>query len=367
MADSMPPDALNRLRLARTHRVGPVTYAQLIARFGSASNALAALPDLVRKTGGQTPRIASADSVAAEMDKVAALGGSYVFIDHPDYPPLLADLANAPIALITRGDTSLLARPSIAIVGARNSSAAACRFARQLSGGLGERGQVVVSGLARGIDTAAHQGAMAHATIGIIASGIDIAFPPENRELQREMGDRQLVVTEYPPGTEPLARQFPHRNRIIAGMTTGTVVVEAAPRSGSLLTARMAAEAGREVMAVPGSPLDPRAHGCNLLIREGATLIQSVDDIIEAISHIDPRADARLRAPALPPFDAGTEEPAEQDRSALVSLLSPVAVSVDELVRQSGQSPQTVALLLLELELAGRIERHAGGRVALIG
>lgn len=363
---ALPPDAVDRLRLARTHRIGPVTYAQLMSRFGSATAALDALPDLVRRTGGQPPRIAPRAAIEAEMDRVAALGGQYLFVDGPDYPPLLTELSNAPIALICRGDTSLFTRPTIAIVGARNSSAAACRFARMLGAGLGERGQVVISGLARGIDTAAHQGAMAHATIGVIASGLDIAFPPENADFQREMGDRQLVVTEYPPGTEPLARQFPHRNRIIAGASVGTVVVEAAPRSGSLLTARMATEAGREVMAVPGSPLDPRAQGCNLLIREGATLVQSVDDIIEAISHIDPRAHARLRAPPMLPFDATGDEPADDQRSRVTQLLGPVAVSMDELVRQSGLPTQTVQLILLELELTGRIERHAAGRVSLV-
>lgn len=364
---TMPPDALDRLRLARSHRIGPVSYAQLIARFGSARTALDALPDLVRKSGGKPFRCAPADQVMAEMERVEALGGCYLFVDAPDYPALLAELPNAPIALILRGNAQLLTRPAIAIVGARNSSAASCRFARLLAADLGEAGHVVVSGLARGIDTAAHQGAMNHGTIGVIASGLDIAFPPENRELQQQMGESQLVITEYPPGTEPLARQFPHRNRIIAGLSAGTVVVEAAPRSGSLLTARMATEAGREVMAVPGHPLDPRAQGCNQLIREGATLVQSASDIIEAVSHIDARAANRFHAPSADLFGAMQDEPDDSARTLVTNLLGPVAVSVDELVRQSGLSTQVVQLVLLELELAGRLERHAAGRVSLIG
>jgi len=227
--------------------------------------------------------------------------------------------------------------------------------------GLGDAGITVVSGLARGIDTAAHNGALGGGTIGVIASGIDIAFPPENAELQERVAREGLLLAEQPPGTEPLARFFPSRNRIIAGLAVGTVVVEAAPRSGSLITARIAAEAGREVMAVPGSPLDPRARGCNLLIREGATLVQSVEDILEAIRPIDARA---VRAPACgyegpPPADASDAE-----RQKIGALLGPVPVAVDELIRQSGMATAVVHTILLEFELAGRLERHAGGRVS---
>ena len=249
------------------------------------------------------------------------------------------------------------------MVGARNASAAACRFARQLADALGRAGAVVASGLARGVDTAAHQGSIAHGTIGVIASGIDIAFPPENAELQERVANEGLLIAEQPPGTEPLARYFPSRNRVIAGLALGTVVVEAAPRSGSLITARIAGEAGREVMAVPGSPLDPRAQGCNLLIRDGATLVQSADDILEAVRPIDARA---LRSPAggyrgPPPADAS-----DADRRAMLALLGPVPVAVDELIRQSALAPATVATVLLELELGGRLERHAGGSVSLM-
>jgi len=246
--------------------------------------------------------------------------------------------------------------------GARNASAAACRFARQLAQGLGEAGATVVSGLARGIDTAAHHGSLASGTVGVIASGIDIAFPPENAELQERVAQHGLLIAEQPPGAEPLARHFPSRNRIIAGLAQGTVVVEAAPRSGSLITARIAAEAGREVMAVPGSPIDPRAQGCNLLIREGATLVQGVDDILEMIRPIDPRS---VRSPITGFGAEPGREPDAGERNRVEGLLGPVPVPVDELIRQSALPGAAVQLVLLELELAGRLERHAGGRVSL--
>ncbi|NLS28704.1 hypothetical protein S2M10_37150 [Sphingomonas sp. S2M10] len=358
MADGREP----RLRLLRSANVGPVTYAQLIARYGSAEAALEALPMLAARGGGRAPQIADAGAVRREIAAVERLGARYLFLDDPAYPPLLAELENAPPALIVRGDAALLARPCVAMVGARNASAAACRFARQLAIGLVEQGATVVSGLARGIDTAAHQGALAGGTVGVIASGIDIVFPPENAELQERVARQGLLVTEQPPGTEPLARFFPARNRIIAGLSLGTVVVEAAPRSGSLITARIAAEAGRDVMAVPGSPLDPRAQGCNLLIREGAILVQSAADIWEQVRPIDARG---VRAPggrfgAVPPEDAS-----DADRRRVAALLGPVPVGVDELIRQSGCTPAVVQTVLLELELAGRLDRHAGARVSL--
>ncbi len=250
----------------------------------------------------------------------------------------------------------------MALVGARNASAIACRFARQLAAGLAEAGIVVTSGLARGIDAQAHQGALDGGTIAVIASGIDIAYPPENAALQAEIARRGLLLSEQPPGREPLARHFPARNRIIAGLSRGVVVVEAAPKSGSLITARLANEAGRDVMAVPGSPLDPRAQGCNLLIRDGAILIQNVSDILETIQCFGDRV--RQDTTGFQPEDP-VSEPDDAARAHLVGLLSPVAVEVDELVRQSGLPPAIVQYVLLELDLAGRLERHAGGRVSL--
>ncbi|RYY26057.1 MAG: DNA-protecting protein DprA [Sphingomonadales bacterium] len=350
-----------RLRLLRSANIGPVTYRQLIARFGSAEAALEALPMLAARGGGRAPRIADAGYVRREIAAVERLGARYLFIGDAEYPALLAETDSAPPALIVRGRSALLARTCVAMVGARNASAAACRFARQLALGLADAEVTVVSGLARGIDTAAHVGSLP-GTVGVIASGIDIGFPPENRELQERVATEGLLVAEQPPGTEPLARFFPSRNRIIAGLSLGTVVDEAAPRSGSLITARLAAEAGREVMAVPGSPLDPRAQGCNLLIREGATLVQSVDDILEAIRPIDARA---VRSPVSGWGGPPAQDASDSERRSVEGLLGPVPVQVDELIRQAGLAPAVVQTVLLELELGGRLERHAGGKVSL--
>jgi DNA processing protein len=356
-------DRLDRLRLIRSSNIGPVTYFQLIQRFGTAQAAIEAIPHLAARGGGKAPTLARIEDISREVEAVQRLGARYLFLGQGLYPPLLAEIDTAPPALIVRGDLRLLDRPTVALVGARNASAAACRFARTLASDLAREGVVVISGLARGIDTAAHQGAIAEGTIGVIASGIDISYPPENKDLQEDVATRGLLIAEQPPGREPLARHFPYRNRIIAGMSLATVVIEAAPKSGSLITARLAAEAGREVLAVPGSPIDPRAQGCNQLIRDGATLIQSAADVLETIRPISgPRV-----ASVTSGFRGGPggEEPDEQGRQAILSLLSPAPVPVDELVRQSSLAPATVQMILLELELAGRIERHAGGRVSL--
>jgi DNA processing protein len=297
------------------------------------------------------------------MAAVERLGGQYLFLGGPGYPALLAEIDSAPPALIIAGDAALLERPMVAMVGARNASASACRFARMLAHALGLAGQAIVSGLARGIDTAAHEGSFETGTIAVVAGGPDVYYPPENEGRQRAIAERGLLVAEQPPGVEPRARHFPHRNRIIAGLAQGTVVVEAAPKSGSLITARHAADFGREVMAVPGSPLDPRAQGCNQLIRDGATLVQTADDVLEALRplHLGP-----LREPGggfAPSFVDG--EAGDPARTAITGLLGPTAVAVDELIRQSGHPAAIVQTVLLELELAGRLERHAGGRVSL--
>lgn len=356
-------DRIARLRLIRSGSIGPVTYAQLLARFGSAAAALDAIPALAARGGGRAPRLASAAEVEREMAQVERLGAHYLFLGEEGYPPLLAEAESAPPALMVKGDISLLERQAVAIVGARNASAAACRFARGLAQALSEAGLLVVSGLARGIDSAAHDGSLETGTAAVIAGGIDVVYPPENDDRQQAVGARGLLIAEMPPGTEPRARHFPWRNRIIAGLATGTVVIEAAPKSGSLITARLAADFGREVMAVPGSPLDPRAQGCNLLIREGATLIQNAEDVLEAIRPSEiPRArrSAPVREPPPPVLDA-----ADADRAALADLLGPTPVAIDELIRQSGLAPALVPTILLELELGGRLERHAGGKVSL--
>jgi DNA processing protein len=348
------------LRLARSPGIGPVTYRQLIARFGSARAALDAVPDLARRGGGSAPKLFSRDQAEREIDRVEKLGARYLVLGQGLYPRLLAEMEDAPPLLMAEGDLGLLERQAVAIVGGRNASAAACRFARGLAHDLGGEGLAVVSGLARGIDSAAHDGALETGTIAIIAGGIDVFYPPENEERQRAIGERGLLLAEMPPGTEPRARHFPYRNRIIAGISVGTVVVEAAPRSGSLITARLAAEAGREVMAVPGSPLDPRAQGCNQLIRDGATLVQTAADVAEAI---------RIPSSSVqsPParFEPAEELNGKDVFGDIEELLGPSPVPVDEIIRLSGASSGAVQMALLELDLAGRLDRHAGGKVSL--
>ncbi|WP_339690651.1 DNA-processing protein DprA [uncultured Parasphingorhabdus sp.] len=365
-------EAFDRLRLIRSENVGPVTYQQLIRRYGSAARALEAIPDLAARGGGRPPRIADEKHITSEIKAVHKLGARFLFLGDDAYPSLLAELANPPPALIWRGRRELLDRPIVAMVGARNASAAACRFARDLANSLVEAGVAIVSGLAKGIDTAAHQGSLGKATIGIIAGGLDIFYPPENMDLQRSIAEHGLLLAEQPPGTEPRARHFPYRNRIIAGLARGTVVVEAAPRSGSLITARLAAEAGRQVMAIPGSPLDPRSRGCNMLIRDGANLVQSANDVLELVRHFDERAESNVRCDEISRnckfsnIDAADLSDAQSlDGTSLLPLLSVTPVAVDELVRQSGMSPSSVQFALLELELAGRLARHAGARVSL--
>lgn len=364
MSDSESEDRIARLRLIRSDNIGPVTYSQLIARFGSAAAALDAIPDLAARGGGKAPRIAARAQIDREMDIVAKLGARYLFRGQGLYPRLLAQVESAPPALIVKGGLALLERPMVAMVGARNASAAACRFARTLAQQLGAEDYVVVSGLARGIDSAAHDGALESGTVAVIAGGIDIVYPPENADRQRDVAEHGLLVAEQPPGVEPRARHFPYRNRIIAGLSLGTVVVEAAPRSGSLITARLAAEYGRDVMAVPGSPLDPRAQGCNQLIREGATLVQNAADIVECIRPFASPAVAQERTDYVP---APEVEAGDDERRAVLDLLSPTPVPVDELIRQAGLPSPIVQTILLEMELAGRIERHAGGKVSRAG
>lgn len=354
-------EAFARIRLLRSPNIGPISYAELLRRFGSALAALEALPELAAR-GGRDYRPAPVARIEDEVAAVRAAGAHYLFHDAPGYPPLLAAFEGAPPILTVRGDVSLAARPCAAIVGARNASAAAVKLARDFAHALAEAGFAVVSGLARGIDGAAHEGALP-ATIGVIASGIDVAYPPQHAELQERIATDGLLVAEQPPGTEPRGSHFPSRNRIIAGLALGTLVVEAAPKSGSLITARLAGEAGREVMAIPGSPLDARSQGCNQLIREGAVLVQAPEDVIELLSGFDGAPKSALRAMPAEPF--AEAEPLPDEPADIAALLTTAAVGTDELVRQSGASTGAVQLALLELEVAGRLERHAGGRVSL--
>lgn len=359
-----PAEFAARIRLARTDGIGPVTYRQLLARFGSARRSLEALPELSARGGGRVQPPPPANAIAREMAAVHALGGHHLVMGVAPYPSLLAHVEDAPPVLTAVGHLVLLDRPAVAMVGARNASAAGQRFARQLAADLSSEGLVVVSGLARGIDAAAHQGAIEGGTIACIAGGLDVVYPPEHAELQHRISQVGLLLAENPPGTVPLARHFPRRNRIISGLAAGVIVVEAAPKSGSLITARRAGEQGREVMAVPGSPLDPRGQGCNQLIRDGATLIQSAADVLEAIR---PGLFAGREPEA--PFGSGPElataDADDEARARIAGLLGPVAAPVDEIIRLSGIPAATCLLVLLELDLAGRLDRHAGNKVSL--
>ncbi len=360
------------LRLIRSENVGPVNFRRLLARFGDATSALEALPDLVRRGGGRRPiRIYTAAAAERELAALEAIGGRLLAVVEPDYPPALAALDHAPPVIMVLGRTELLQQRAVAVVGARNASANGRRLARDLAGGLGRAGFLVVSGMARGIDTAAHQGALETGTAAVVAGGLDVVYPPENDTLHREIAARGVLVSEMPPGTVPQARHFPRRNRLISGMSLGVVVVEAAPRSGSLITARLALDQGREVFAVPGSPLDPRARGCNDLLRNGAVLTETAADVMAAL---DGMLRPLPRAPeGVETGDAEAEEEAaeamserpEQARREICELLAASPVMVDEVIRRCQLSPAVVNTVLLELELAGRLERHPGNRVSL--
>jgi DNA processing protein len=367
-----PQERVDWLRLTRTETVGPVTFYALLRRFGSARAALDALPRLSRPVAAMSWRDAE-----AELSALDRLGASLVCWGEPAYPPALAAVEDAPPVLTVLGNLQLLQAAMVAVVGARNASANGRRIARELAAGLGEEGVVVVSGMARGIDAAAHLGSLDSGSVAVVAGGADIVYPEENRGLYDALSERGAVVAELPLGTEPLARHFPRRNRIISGMARGVVVVEAAAKSGSLITARFALEQGREVFAVPGSPLDPRSRGCNDLLRNGATLTETAADILTQLGPLlhsempPPQPRVRVLQPRLPLISAAPSLPAvpqipeDAALELLIEKLSPTPVAVDELVRQCHLSAASIATLLLELELAGRIERHPGNLVSL--
>ena len=352
------------LRLARTENVGPVAFAQLIARYGEASLALAALPDLARRGGRVSPLgVPPVDDVMRELEAGQALGARLIAACEPDFPAALAALDPPPPVIWARGDAALLHRSSIAVVGARVASAGGQRFARGLASELGAAGQVIVSGLARGIDGAAHEGALPTGTVAVLGGGIDDVYPHEHRGLYERIVAEGCVVSENAPGRTATARDFPRRNRIISGLSRAVVVVEAELRSGSLITARLAAEQGREVLAVPGSPLDPRARGTNDLIRQGAALCEGAEDVLRALDGIGGfREPDRAFAPA-PIEDAAVEA----IRERVAALLSPTPVSRDELIRAAGAPTPVVLAALTELALAGRAELLSGGLVAGLG
>ncbi len=353
------------LRLIRSENVGPRTFNSLLKYYGSARGALAALPDLARRGGAKHGRIFSSADAERELTEATRLGIRLVGLGEPEYPQRLAMIDDAPPLLAVRGDQAVMQQPMIGMVGARNASAAGMKFAEKLAREFGEAGFVVASGLARGIDAAAHRASLASGTVAALAGGHDRIYPSEHEELLGRLLDHGAAISEMPLGWEPRARDFPRRNRLISGLSVGIVVIEAAQRSGSLITARMALEQGREVFAVPGSPLDPRAEGSNNLLKQGAGLVTGVDDVLDVLRPILGQA---IVTSAQEPesSDLSGADPDSNERQRIVSLLGPTPVVLDDLVRLSGASPAIVRMVLLELEIAGRIERHGGGLVSLL-
>jgi len=356
------------LRLIRSENVGPKTFYALLTRFGSPAKALAALPDLAAKGGKRSIKICSEKAAKIELEQIAEHGASLITRADPDYPSLLTQIDDAPPVLTVIGRKDLLAKPMLAIVGARNASMNGRTLANQIATEVGQAGFVIASGLARGIDRAAHVGGLKTGTIGVVAGGIDKIYPKENTDLYEKMAVEGLIISETRFGEAPIARHFPKRNRIVAGLSLGILVVEAAQRSGSLITARMAAEQNRDVFAIPGSPLDERARGSNSLIRQGAHLVESAADIVSILpdpTHIpfsEPETPF-LNAPPPPTPDEAVLSPL---RPKLRELLGPSPVQIDVLIRELDAPAHLVAVLLLELDLAGRLAREAGGKVALV-
>lgn len=353
------------LRLIRSDNVGPATFRQLLHRFGSAEAALAELPALLKRTG-KPVRIASQTAVEDEVAGAARFGARFVASCEPEYPELLRHIPASPPIITLAGGANLDWQHTVGIVGARNASSAGIKMTRILAGELGVRGYTVVSGLARGIDTAAHRASLATGTVAVLAGGLDQIYPAENIPLAHDILDNGgALLTEMPLGWEPRARDFPRRNRLVSGLSLGIVVVEAAKRSGSLITARLALEQNRDVFAVPGSPLDPRAEGGNLLIQQGAKLVTNAQDIIETIASADPSKSALFDRDWEPDLAPDDPPPTGDEKARLLSALSVTPVEVDELVRQSGLSVSSMQMLLLELDLAGHIEWSQGQLVAL--
>ncbi|WP_026596969.1 DNA-processing protein DprA [Methylobacterium sp. 77] len=389
-----PAQRLDWLRLIRTDGVGPRTFRTLINRFGGAGPALEALPGITGRGARRVVPITRAQA-EAEMEAAARIGARLVAMGEDDYPTLLQAADSAPPLIAIRGRAAILSRPAIAIVGSRNASAAGLGFTERLARGLGEAGLVVVSGLARGIDARAHKAALVSGTVAVLAGGHDRIYPANHEALvEAILASGGVVLAEMPMGWEPRGRDFPRRNRIISGLAYGTIVVEAARRSGSLITARFALEQGREVFAVPGSPLDPRAEGTNDLIRQGATLVSDVEHVLSAIAPLIGRgdfeqgtgrlaldrpdlADAPIFWDELDGIGGAAPDPEEElepeppepadDRARLIAYLSPTPIGTDDLARAAGLSVRIVQTTLLELELDGRIERNGSGAVSLVG
>lgn len=358
---------LDWLRLIRSENIGPRTFRALVNHCGGVRAALDALPALARRGGAQAPgRICSLEEAEREVSLARRMGARFIALGEPDYPARLRMIDDAPPLIALRGEAAVLQEPMVAIVGSRNASAAGAKFAAQIARELGEAGFIIVSGLARGIDAAAHRASLATGTVAALAGGQDKIYPPEHVELAAQIVDRGAAVSEMPFGWEPRARDFPRRNRLISGLSLGVVVIEAARRSGSLITARMANEQGREVFAVPGSPLDPRCEGTNGLLKQGAALVTETADILSVLR---PILGQTMNWPAQEPEHEslnGTDEHAAGERQRIIGLLGPTPVEIDDLIRLSGARAATVRTVLLELEIAGRLERQTGGRFALL-
>ena len=357
---------LDWLRLIRSDNVGPRTFRDLVNHCGGARQALDALPALARRGGAPGPaRVFAREAVEREFTAVQSRGGRFIALGEPDYPQRLQMIDDAPPLITIRGNPDSFVRPMVAVVGSRNASAAGAKFAEKIARELGQAGFTTVSGLARGIDAAAHRGSLASGTVAVLAGGHNCIYPAEHDGLLESILPNGAAISEMPLDWEPRARDFPRRNRLISGLSAGVIIVEAARRSGSLITARFAGEQGREVFAVPGSPLDPRAEGTNGLLKQGATLVTEAADVIAALEPILGRSiSLPVEEPEAPRSGGG--EPGEDERSRIISLLGPTPVAIDDLVRQSNSSPAIVRTILLEIELAGRLERHGGTLVSLL-
>jgi DNA processing protein len=359
-------ERLDWLRLIRSDNVGPHTFHLLVKRYGSVRTALEALPELARRGGAlRRAHVYSRTQAERELARMNAMSIALLAVREPHYPARLQTIEDAPPLLAVRGNLDVLRTPTLAIVGARNASAAGMRFAERLARELAEAGFAIVSGLARGIDAAAHRATVSSGTIAVLAGGHGEIYPPEHTELAEAICSRGALVSEMAFSWQPRARDFPRRNRLISGMAAGVVIIEAAKRSGSLITARFALEQGREVFAVPGSPVDPRAEGCNDLIKEGATLVTRAEDVISVLHPMVQRT-ANAPEPGPEALSGDTADPDSEERTRILNLLGPTPVLIDDVIRLSRSSPAAVRTAVLELELAGRIERHGNGLIALV-
>lgn len=363
---------LSWLRLIRSDNIGPVTFRDLINHFGSAEAALDALPDLSRRGGAaRSPRIATLAQAEREMETATRFGARFVGIGEPDYPPALREIDGAPPLIAMKGSSATVIRPSVGIVGSRNASINGAKFAAMLARQCGQAGYTIASGLARGIDAAAHAASLSTGTVAMLAGGLDKPFPPENFRLLDDIyANGGATISEMPFGWEPRARDFPRRNRLIAGVSLGVLIVEAAERSGSLITARLAGDFGRLVFAVPGSPLDSRCHGTNRLIKDGATLVTEAADVLDALSPMmEPRLDLQhvvREGTRDQPISQTGDRAGDKERAILAEALGPSPVETDDIIRHTGLPAATVYLLLLELDIAGKLNRHSGGRISMI-